>query len=151
MNYIKELFTNQGSGTLRHCYFSIFYLLFIFVIFWISYYFYAFSFHFNLSYFLFLFLQFCDKLLSFYFFILIFRFIFSFSFQFSFSFRVYSHQESPLVHLLWSKPNTMLIFLVWCGSLSHCSFCKWTRNCKQSHTCASGHPFIGSSIQPYQS
>ncbi len=60
--------------------------------------------------------------------------------------RVYSHQESPLVHLLWSGPNTMLIFFVWCSSLSHCSFCKWTRNCKQNHTCAKvfhslGHPF----------
>ncbi len=45
--------------------------------------------------------------------------------------RVYSHQESPLVHLLWSGPNTMLIFfIVWCGLLSHCPFCKWTRNCK---------------------
>ncbi len=65
--------------------------------------------------------------------------------------RVYSHQESPLVHLLWSGPNTLLIFFVWCGSLSHCSFCKWTRNCKQNNTCTYGHPFIGSSIQPYQS
>ncbi len=27
-------------------------------------------------------------------------------------FRVYSHQESPLVHLLWSRPNTMLIFFL---------------------------------------
>ncbi len=35
---------------------------------------------------------------------------------------MYSHQESPLVHLLWSGPNTMLIFFVWCGSLSHCPF-----------------------------
>ncbi len=26
--------------------------------------------------------------------------------------RVYSHQESPLVHLLWSGPNTMLIFVL---------------------------------------
>ncbi len=34
-------------------------------------------------------------------------------------------------------PNTMLIFLfVWCSLLSHSHFCKWTRNCKQNHTCA---------------
>ncbi len=26
------------------------------------------------------------------------------------SLRVYSHQESPLVHLLWSGPNTMFFF-----------------------------------------
>ncbi len=30
----------------------------------------------------------------------------------------------------------MLIFLCVCGSLSHCPFCKWTRNCKQNHMCA---------------
>ncbi len=62
------------------------------------------------------------------------------------SVRVYSHQESPLVHLLWSGPNTMLIFLVWCSSLSHCPFCKWTRNCKQNHSVlrSSIHWFIHS-------
>ncbi len=43
--------------------------------------------------------------------------------------RVHSYQESLLVHLLLSGPNTMLIFFVWCGFLSHCPFCKWTRNC----------------------
>ncbi len=51
-------------------------------------------------------------------------------------YRVFSHQESPLVHLLWSGPNTMLIFFVWCGWLSHCPFCKRTRNCKLNHMCA---------------
>ncbi len=49
---------------------------------------------------------------------------------------MYSHQESPIVHLLWSGPNRMFFFFVWCGSLSHCPFFKWTRNCKQNHTCA---------------
>ncbi len=28
------------------------------------------------------------------------------------TFRVHSHQESPLVDLLWSGPNTMLIFFL---------------------------------------
>ncbi len=72
--------------------------------------------------------------------------------------RVYSHQESPLVHLLWSGPNTMLMFcIVWCGLLSHCPFCKWTRNGtkktkKNTHVLRSSiHWFIGSSIQPHQS
>ncbi len=41
--------------------------------------------------------------------------------------RVHSHQESPLVHLLWSGLNTMLIFFVWCGPPSHCPLYKWTR------------------------
>ncbi len=53
---------------------------------------------------------------------------------------------SSSLALVWTKYNVDFIFNVWYGSLSHCSFSKRTRNCKQNHTCAKVihllvHPF----------
>ncbi len=46
--------------------------------------------------------------------------------------------------LVWTKYN------VWCGSLSHYSFCKWARNCKQNHTCAKVmHSLVHSTITEF--
>ncbi len=62
---------------------------------------------------------------------------------------MYSHQESPLAHLIWTKYN--VDFFVFFGVVCfHTTLLASEPETVNKTTHAQGHPFIGSSIQPYQ-